>query len=126
MLTTDKVPPRLQQDLATLLKQEQGRLRRLIGHLATSERALGESQGEDGDCRDALADVASDLTEETVVFALQQTERVRLLAVEAALRRIHAGTYGQCEGCEGPIAIERLYADPWASLCIECARRGLQ
>ena len=41
-----------------------------------------------------------------------------LAAVEAALARLDAGTYGVCERCGEPIAAERLEAMPMASTCI--------
>lgn len=40
--------------------------------------------------------------------------------IETALERIEAGTYGACERCGGPIAIERLEAIPFARLCVTC------
>ena len=42
--------------------------------------------------------------------------------IDAALRRIDAGTYGTCERCGRQIPEERLEARPWAALCIECQR----
>jgi DnaK suppressor protein len=41
-------------------------------------------------------------------------------AVEAALARLAAGTYGECEDCADPIAIARLLAYPTALRCIAC------
>jgi RNA polymerase-binding protein DksA len=41
--------------------------------------------------------------------------------IDAALRRIAAGTYGVCVDCDAHIGIERLRAMPAASLCIGCA-----
>jgi DnaK suppressor protein len=117
-------PPRLQQELAAALVHERARLRRTAGRLATAEREQGESQGAEGDGRDAPADLASDLTEATVDLALEHAERERLAAVEAALCRIADGSYGTCESCSGPIGTERLYAEPWASRCIRCAKRA--
>lgn len=46
-----------------------------------------------------------------------------LEAVEAALARVRAGTYGICERCGGPIPEERLEARPTASTCVRCAAR---
>jgi DnaK suppressor protein len=40
-----------------------------------------------------------------------------LAAVDAALARLDAGTYGRCEACGEPIADERLAAEPTTSLC---------
>jgi RNA polymerase-binding protein DksA len=45
-----------------------------------------------------------------------------LAAIDRALARIEAGTYGVCTRCGGPIGEARLEARPAAELCIECAR----
>ena len=37
-----------------------------------------------------------------------------------ALRRIDAGTFGICVGCEEEINLKRLAAVPWAASCIVC------
>jgi DnaK suppressor protein len=44
----------------------------------------------------------------------------RLREVQAALRRIGAGTFGSCVECEVTINPKRLAAIPWASSCIVC------
>jgi DnaK suppressor protein len=43
-----------------------------------------------------------------------------LREVRTALRRIDAGTFGICVGCEENIHPKRLAAVPWASSCIVC------
>ncbi|HET6878090.1 MAG TPA: TraR/DksA C4-type zinc finger protein [Jatrophihabitans sp.] len=45
----------------------------------------------------------------------------RLSAVDAALARVDAGTYGVCAACGKPIGAERLEARPTAERCIDCA-----
>ena len=47
-----------------------------------------------------------------------------LSEIEAALKRIEEGTYGECTACGNEIAPERLEAHPWASLCIDDARKA--
>ena len=42
-------------------------------------------------------------------------------AIEGALQRIDAGTYGICTSCNEPIAVARLAAVPFARTCIACA-----
>ena len=44
----------------------------------------------------------------------------RMLEVRAALRRVDAGTFGICVGCDEEINVKRLAAIPWASSCIVC------
>ena len=47
----------------------------------------------------------------------------RLNAIEDALRRIEAGTYGRCVECGNEISAERLEAEPAAALCTDCAAK---
>lgn len=55
-------------------------------------------------------------------LAVTITLRDELEAVDGALDRIHAGTYGQCSHCGHQINVERLQAVPFASLCVRCQR----
>lgn len=48
----------------------------------------------------------------------------QLRGARAALRRIHEGTFGMCEECEGEIHPKRLLAIPWAALCIQCQEQA--
>jgi DnaK suppressor protein len=68
------------------------------------------------------AAAASQVFEQQRDLALREHDEQHLAAIDEALKRIEAGTYGQCASCERPIAPERLDALPWAALCIECQR----
>lgn len=59
--------------------------------------------------------------ERAQVSALVQQVEGHLAEVDAALRRLDAGTYGTCERCGQPIGSERLEARPAARTCIHCA-----
>jgi RNA polymerase-binding protein DksA len=56
------------------------------------------------------------------IFLDHAEEAIRRKVIEA-LRRIDAGSYGQCEECNEAIAKERLEAMPYAASCIECERK---
>jgi DnaK suppressor protein len=56
---------------------------------------------------------------ELAIGALDRNS-TRLREVQAALRRIDAGAFGICVGCEEEINLKRLNAIPWASSCIAC------
>ena len=62
-------------------------------------------------------------TERELEFALDARESAELDAVEAALRRIEAGTYGQCIDCGITIPAARLHAAPEAARCITCQEK---
>lgn len=70
-----------------------------------------------------LADLGSHENEAELRVALLQNEEDLLEEVNAALRRIDQGTFGECEACHREIGEERLEALPSARYCIRCARR---
>jgi DnaK suppressor protein len=47
-------------------------------------------------------------------------DSTQLAEVRSALRRVTAGTFGFCVGCEEKINPRRLAAVPWASFCVVC------
>ncbi|MGE5646176.1 MAG: TraR/DksA family transcriptional regulator [Acidobacteriota bacterium] len=61
------------------------------------------------------------------LFLNQNRMEIELLRdLEGALRRIDAGNYGICQGCEEPIAAKRLDAVPWAKYCIPCQEQAAE
>ncbi|MFC4021518.1 TraR/DksA family transcriptional regulator [Micromonospora sp. GCM10011542] len=77
--------------------------------------------------RDSNADDEHDPEGATIGFeraqltALLAGARERIAALDDALRRVDAATYGVCERCGQPIAEERLAALPFARCCMACA-----
>jgi RNA polymerase-binding protein DksA len=68
------------------------------------------------------AAAASQVFEQQRDLALREHTRTALAAVEAALARLDAGTYGACTACGRDVPPERLEALPSAALCIDCQR----
>ena len=58
-------------------------------------------------------------------LALSAQARAAIEQIDAAVEKIHAGTYGQCENCGTNIPKERLKALPYAALCVKCKSGGL-
>ncbi len=56
------------------------------------------------------------------VSSLAAETRVQLDAIDAALVRVQAGTYGVCSQCGMTIAPARLEALPATTTCISCAQ----
>ena len=69
-----------------------------------------------------LADMSADTYERELVNNLASTEQAVLYQIEDALKRIDEGVYGVCQQCQKPIALSRLRAVPYTSLCISCQR----
>jgi DnaK suppressor protein len=68
------------------------------------------------------AAAATQVFEQQRDLALRDHDQQLLDAIDGALERIDAGTFGICTTCGAPIAPERLEALPWAALCIDCQR----
>jgi DnaK suppressor protein len=58
-----------------------------------------------------------------VEIAVEKNERDLLRQVDAALRRVEAGTFGACEDCGQEIARARLEVIPYTPYCVACSRQ---
>jgi DnaK suppressor protein len=66
----------------------------------------------------AVTDFAKDME-----FALVQMKADTLSRIDEALRRLEAGSYGECAECGTEIPQARMKALPFAVLCVECQER---
>ena len=80
----------------------------------TYESVAGEVHDE-GD--EAAAELAVHVTEAELARDAGELEEL-----EAAKRRMDAGTYGTCATCGADIQAERLFARPGAPRCLACQR----
>ena len=106
--------------LRDLLSYRLGELRADV-HAAEQERQADAAEGGQG-----VADRKDEATRgQAVALSGQQEERDReeMSQVEAALRRLDAGTYGDCAGCGEPIPLQRLLVQPAAERCAACQAR---
>ncbi|SIR16895.1 transcriptional regulator, TraR/DksA family [Rhizobium sp. RU20A] len=78
--------------------------------------------------KDLEAPVSADTGEQSVerendevLEGLGAAGQTEIRAIDAALDRISAGTYGICAACGEPIAPERLETLPHTPLCQSCA-----
>lgn len=69
-----------------------------------------------------LGDMANDVADEKMIETLGSQELMHMKAIDAALARIHEGTYGLCATCSKKIPEERLEALPSTTQCIECQK----
>ena len=83
---------------------------------------LSEDAGEETAYDNHLADTATETYDRELDYTLEENAEHLLAEIDAALKRIEAGTYGICTTCGKQIPEERLEALPWATLCIDCQR----
>ena len=66
-------------------------------------------------------DLASEERDREISFILTDRDRDKVQAIQEAVERVDAGTYGICESCESDISPGRLNALPFTRLCVNCA-----
>jgi DnaK suppressor protein len=66
------------------------------------------------------------MQQQKMVQAQRERIKLRLGQVRGALASFERDEYGDCRGCEEPIAYKRLKARPEATLCIECRSQAEQ
>ena len=101
-----------------LLIEEHSRLSQGLRQL--EENTLYESGGNGGRDLQSYAEAGTDNFERETALNIASAETERLRDIAEALRRIEAGGYGICEGCEVDIPRKRLEVFPAARYCIEC------
>jgi len=107
--------------MEALLRAEKTRLEEERAQIA--ERG-GQGRGDQGELADYdvnhPADAGTELFEREKDIALAGNIDSLISHIEAALERIHAGTYGACDRCGQRIPDARLRIAPYAIMCISC------
>jgi DnaK suppressor protein len=104
---------RMRADLLAQISEQRGGV---VGRAEVAAAHFGRPE-------DSSAQLA---TERDIEFALGERETAELGAIDAALARVTAGTYGACTDCTNPIAPARLQSTPEAPRCIHCQEKAEQ
>ena len=109
----------------TRLLEQREQLRSQMEHHDIGDNDLVGETGElmSSSMDNHMADTASETFERELDEGIEEHAERQLREVEEALARIDEGTYGTCAACGEPIGEERLEALPWATLCIDDARK---
>ena len=92
------------------------RRQEIVDKLRTIREAMPDQRLDVQDAEEqAVTDFAKDME-----FALVQMKADTLGRIDEAMRRLEAGTYGECAECGTEITGARLKALPFAVLCRDC------
>lgn len=64
------------------------------------------------------------LQAQEMALATKRRREIEHGRIDAALKRLDDGSYGDCLACDGEIGAKRLALDPATPTCIDCARKG--
>jgi DnaK suppressor protein len=106
---------RLVEELANQLRRKRLSLLADVAGSQRAARALIEERGSEFEENAQKHRIAG------LVSCLNERDQKMIRQIDATLKRIDEGTYGQCDRCEDEIGPERIRALPTAILCIDCA-----
>jgi len=92
----------------------------------TEETLLKSAKDDSGDLSgygQHMADAGTDTFDRDFALSLVSNEQEALSEIEAAIKRVHDGTYGICESTQKPIAKERLLAVPFTRYSAEAKKQ---
>jgi RNA polymerase-binding transcription factor DksA len=92
----------------------------------TEDTLLKSAKDDSGDLSgygQHMADAGTDTFDRDFALSLVSSEQEALSEIEAAIKRVHAGTYGICEATQKPIAKERLLAVPFTRYSAEAKKQ---
>ncbi len=124
MVDESEVPDKYRRYYRLLLDLRAHVLTSLGEH--TEETLLKSAKDDSGDLSgygQHMADAGTDTFDRDFALSLVSNEQEALSEIEAAIKRIHDGTYGICESTQKPIAKERLLAVPFTRYSAEAKKQ---
>jgi len=123
MIDESEVPEKYRRYYRLLLELRHHVLTQLGEH--TEETLLKSAKDDSGDLSgygQHMADAGTDTFDRDFALSLVSNEQEALAEIEAAIKRVHAGTYGICETTQKPISKERLLAVPFTRYSTEAKK----
>lgn len=114
-------PAQLQDLRAALLRRRNAILSTARSEDTEAEELRGEGVG---GRPPEYEEAAQKSAAESTLRSLSLSQRHEAEAIDDALRRMEAGTYGKCASCAEEIPYERLVALPFTTLDAGCAARA--
>lgn len=124
MVDESEVPEKFRRYYRLLLELRHHVLVQLGEH--TEETLLKSAKDDSGDLSgygQHMADAGTDTFDRDFALSLVSNEQEALSEIEAAIKRVHDGTYGICESTQKPIAKERLLAVPFTRYSTEAKKQ---
>ena len=124
MVDEKDVPEKFRRFYRLLIDRRHHVLVQLGEH--TEETLLKSAKDDSGDLSgygQHMADAGTDTFDRDFALSLVSNEQEALSEIEAAIKRVHAGTYGICESTQKPIAKERLLAVPFTRYSAEAKKQ---
>lgn len=106
------------KELEAFREDLSAKLGEIRGDLAGMRQEALKSSGDAS--IESIADYGTDAFDQDFTLGLVEGQAENIEAIEEAIARIDAGTFGQCESCGDFVGKVRLNARPQARLCMPC------
>lgn len=123
MVPEEDVPEKFRRYYRMLLELRSHVLEKLGEH--TEDTLMKSAKDDSGDLSgygQHMADAGTDTFDRDFALSLVSSEQEALSEIEAAIKRIHDGSYGVCEISQKPIPKERLLAVPFTRYTAEAQK----
>ena len=118
-VATEAVPKSRYTELKRMLEDRRREIQAEVQGKMRDVRSEGTWGGKTNEVFDAVESSEADIQDD-IEFALIQMKSETLNKIDAALRRLEEGTYGDCFECGDEISEARLRALPFAVRCKDC------
>ena len=115
--------PVTSDEVRTRLLEERERVVAALDYLHEENAGSLHEEAEEATIADNVGETATVTLDRQIDYSLEEASNHVLAAIDAALERIEAGSYGTCQTCGKQIGADRLEAIPYATQCIDCRRR---
>jgi RNA polymerase-binding protein DksA len=92
----------------------------VIEELAESDESVRDLIDDESHNVNDFVDEASSKITQNILAVMSKNHKQKMMAIEAALRRIAESSFGVCVSCGSKIELERLDSIPWTTMCISC------
>lgn len=96
------------------------KFRNILNELKTQAIESMSKRAPEECMRGDSGDNTQNLLNHRLTTGLMERNAANVRRIEAALKRIKAGSFGYCTECEEPIEEQRLESRPITTLCISC------
>jgi DnaK suppressor protein len=115
--TAKKMTKKEKDGILRDLKEKKASIVKRISQFYNESKEMETNTAQD------LVDKAESSYTKEFLLSLSDAERENLELIDAAIKRLESGDFGDCQLCGNVIGGKRLNALPWTPYCIDCQEK---
>ncbi|MDW7760118.1 MAG: TraR/DksA family transcriptional regulator [Acidobacteriota bacterium] len=115
--TAKKMTKKEKDGILRDLKEKKASIVKRISQFYNESKEMETNTAQD------LVDKAESSYTKEFLLSLSDADRENLELIDAAIKRLESGDFGDCQLCGNVIGSKRLNALPWTPYCIDCQEK---